>query len=118
MIAATEAILTTGLAAVGLAGSLGYIALASRRKIPPDAAGSAGEDRPWRVWGAVVCGLISVLFYVGLNHVNPHARPRTFLLLWAVVVLLVLTLCVLAGVDIVHTRRRLRERGRRSDPRA
>jgi cobalamin synthase len=102
-------ILTTALSAGGLAGSVGYLWRQSASGRDPARSSSLGGKRPWRRWGAVICAVVSVLFYVGLHHLDPAERPGTYLLVWIVILLLVLCLCVLALVDMLCTRRLTRE---------
>ena len=105
--------LSSGVCVVGLGTSLWYL-WASRPGQVQRSSPLAGK-RPWRRWGAAVCGLVSVLFYVGLHHLDPARRPRTFLAVWIVILLLVICLCVLALVDILYTRRLLRKTLRRPE---
>ena len=101
-------ILSTGLSVVGLIGSVWYLWLYLRRRRSPGRSPLEGS-RPWRPVGAVLCAVVSVLFYVALHYIDPARRPGLFLALWAIVLLLLLCLCVMAVVDILYTRRLVRQ---------
>ena len=63
------------------------------------------QDRPWRRLGAAICGLVSVMFFVGVNFLDSKREPVTYLVFWIVVFLLILWLCLLVGIDILRTQR-------------
>jgi hypothetical protein len=107
-------ILSYGLSLAGLLGSVTYLYLyrrrrQSRRRLPLEG------HRPWRPVGALLCAGVSVLFYVGLHYVSAAERPGLYLLLWGVILLMLACLCLLAIVDVLYTRRLLREMRGRSD---
>jgi len=108
-------LLSTGLCAAGFLGSAAYIAYSYWTRHRSGAAGGElSGDRPWRRRGAAVCALVCVLFHLGLHHVDPARRPRLFLALWIVVLLLVGWLCLLALADMVYTRKQTQQALRRS----
>ena len=63
------------------------------------------QDRPWRRLGAAICGLVSVMFFVGVNFLDSKREPVTYLVFWGVVFLLIFWLCLLVGIDILRTQR-------------
>lgn len=65
---------------------------------------SIGGYRPWRRVGAAICLLIAVMYIVGISRLNAEASPRTFILYWITILLLVLWLCALALKDLLYTR--------------
>ena len=68
-------------------------------------AGRGTQDRPWRVQGAAICLLLSVMFFLGVNCLDGRRNPRAFILFWLTMLVLVFWACVLAWVDIRRTRR-------------
>ena len=107
-------ILSCGLSLVGLIGSVGYLWWHYRQKRRAPRSPLAGH-RPWRPVGAVLCAVVSALFYVGLHHLDATRRPGLFLAWWAVILLLLAALCVMAVVDVLYTRRLIRPVPRRPD---
>ncbi len=101
-------LLSTGLSLAGLAGSIVYLWLHLRRDPSAD-GGVLGGPRPWRPVGAVMCGLVSILFFVGLHYVNPVDSARLYLALWSAVLLLLLGIVGMAGIDLLYTRRVVRQ---------
>ena len=107
-------ILSCGLSLGGLIGSVGYLWWHYRQKRRAPRSPLAGH-RPWRPAGAVLCAVVSVLFYVGLHYVDADRRPGLYLALWGMVLLMLACLCLMAIVDVLYTRRLLRDTLRRSD---
>jgi hypothetical protein len=99
---------TTGLCAIGFAVSVCYI-WASYRRSSGENPSATSVTRPWRRRGAIICAVVSVLFYLGMHHVSPYRWPRVYIVLWIVVLLLVLWLCIIAAADMLYTRRITRE---------
>lgn len=100
-------ILTIGLSVAGLLTSIVYLIVNFRRR--PTARSTLTGQRPWRPAGAVLCAVVSILVYVGFHHVDPTQHPVAFLLIWAVVLLLLLCICLMAIIDLLYTRRLLRQ---------
>jgi peptidoglycan biosynthesis protein MviN/MurJ (putative lipid II flippase) len=101
-------ILSYGLSVAGLLGSGAYLWFYLRRGTPRERKPLEGH-RPWRPVGALLCAAISVLFYAGLHVVSAEQRPGLYLLVWALILLMLAGVCVLAIVDMLYTRRLLRE---------
>jgi len=59
--------------------------------------------------GLAVMGLVGVMFCLGLAFLDPQAAPRSFLLFWLVVSILLLWLCWLAVSDVLMTWRLKRQ---------
>ena len=96
----------------GLLVSIGYLLRAGRRRHGSGPNGVAADpnpflvqDRPWRRLGAAICGLVSVMFFVGVNFLDSKREPVTYLVFWIVVFLLIVWLCLLVGIDILRTQR-------------
>ena len=73
-----------------------------------------GNQEGWTMHAAksglrITALTFSVLFYLGMHHVNPSRWPRVYIILWIVVLLLVLWLCIIAAADMLYTRRITRE---------
>ena len=109
MTGVTEDIMATVLPVLGLGSSCWYLWRGWGRARSGAGGSPLDGPRPWRRWGAMLCAAISVLIYVGMRQIDPGHRPRAFVILWAVVVLLVFGVCVLAGVDMFFTRRWTRQ---------
>lgn len=63
-----------------------------------------------RTLGMTMMAVISVVFFIGANFVNPAPRPYVSLLFWVVLLILLAWLCVLALMDLADVgrlRRRL-----------
>lgn len=54
--------------------------------------------------------LLATLFYVGFAGVNPDRRPRTFVVVWMAVFVLLGVVVLLAGIDMRMTARLRRQR--------
>lgn len=96
----------------GLLVSIGYLLRARRgradhgyRRIGAESNPFLIQDRPWRRLGAAICGLVSVMFFVGVNFLDSNREPVTFVVYWIVELLLIVWLCLLVGIDIVRTQR-------------
>lgn len=96
----------------GLVVSIWYLLRArrSRHDLRPNRAAADPnpflvQDRPWRRLGAAICGLVSVMFFVGVNLLDSKREPVTYLVFWVVVFLLIIWLCLLVGIDILRTQR-------------
>ena len=59
--------------------------------------------------GLAVMGLVAVMFCLGLALLDPQAAPRSFLLFWLAVSILLLWLCWLAVSDVLTTWRLKRQ---------
>ncbi len=65
-----------------------------------------------RTLGMSMMAVISVVFFIGANFVNPTPHPHASLLFWVVLLILLVWLCVLAMMDLAEVgrlRRRLIE---------
>ena len=109
MTGVTEDIMATALPVLGLGSSCWYLWRSWGRARSGAAGSPLDAPRPWRRWGAMLCAAISALIYVGMRQVDPGHRPRAFVVLWAVVLLLVFCVCILAGVDMFFPRRWTRQ---------
>ncbi len=96
----------------GLLVSIGYLLRARRcrhgdgpNRVAADPNPFLVQDRPWRRLGAAICGLVSVMFFVGFNFLDSKREPVTYLVFWIVVFLLIVWLCLLVGIDILRTQR-------------
>jgi len=58
-----------------------------------------------RSLGMAMMAVISVVFFVGANYMNPRLHPDLALLFWIVLLLLLVWLCVLAMIDLAEVRR-------------
>jgi hypothetical protein len=85
-----------------------YLGWYRRRQRSPRPSPLEGS-RPWRPAGAVLCAAVSILFYVGLHHLDPTQSPGWFLLLWVVVLLLLASLITMVLVDLRYTRQLVRQ---------
>lgn len=65
--------------------------------------------RPWRLQGAVICLLLSVMFVLGVALVDIPDHPRAYAAYWLIILVLVVWLCVLAVRDLAFTRQLLIE---------
>ncbi len=105
--------LVSGLfSAVGLLGAGWYIrrSLHRRRAMSGDAGDGASTadallDRPARRFGAAIVGLLSIMFFFGVNFLDADSAPMVYILYWCVMSALVLWLCGLALADMLHTRK-------------
>lgn len=59
--------------------------------------------------GLAVMGLVGTMFCLGLAILDPQAAPRSFLLFWLIVSVLLLWLCWLALSDVLMTWRLKRQ---------
>jgi hypothetical protein len=59
--------------------------------------------------GLAVMGLVAAMFCLGLAFLDPQAAPRSFLLFWLVVSILLVWLCWLAVSDVLMTWRLKRQ---------
>ncbi len=100
---------TTVLCAAGFLLSMGYLILSFRRGSDGAAASPLSSHRPWRRLGAAICALVSVMFYAGIHHLDPARFPRVFIFYWIIILLLVVWLCGLALVDMLYTRKLMRQ---------
>jgi CDP-diglyceride synthetase len=55
--------------------------------------------------GMAIMALISVVFFVGSNYLNPRPHPHMALLFWLVLLALLIWLCALALIDLAEVRR-------------
>ncbi len=111
--------LLTGLVSgLGLVVSGGYfVFLLTRRDDSAERAlwarleppGTYERRRRRRTLGMAMMALISVVFFLGANYMNPEPHPRLALLFWVVLLTLLMWLCVLAMIDLADARR-LRQR--------
>jgi len=62
-----------------------------------------------RTLGMAIMALISVVFFLGANYIDPRPHPNLSLLFWIVLLVMLVWLCVLALVDLAEVRR-LRKR--------
>ncbi len=101
---------------VGLLGAVWYIRQSLRRRRAirlrdGDAGASAAMfvDRPGRRLAAAIVGLVSVMFFCGVNFLDAKAAPLTYMVFWCVMAVMLLWLCGLALADMLHTRRLVRQ---------
>jgi len=79
------------------------------------------DDRPWRRVGAAVCLLLGVVFPLGIYHQDSFRSPHAFVAFWAIIIVVVSWLFVLAIRDLAHRRHLLqsrrsgRKRGRKGE---
>lgn len=58
-----------------------------------------------RLQASVMLGVVAVAMIVGTGFISSDDRPKTFLVLWSGVLLTVLWVVLLAGADLIATRR-------------
>lgn len=68
------------------------------------------DDRPWRRVGAGVCLVLGIVFPLGIYRQDSFRSPHVFLAFWAIIIVLVFWLFVLAMRDLAHTRHLLQSR--------
>lgn len=72
-------------------------------------------DRPWRKLGTAICGVLAMMYVLGVTCLDSRRTPELYLLYWFVMLMLIVWLLVLAFKDVRFTRRLVQEhRGRQS----
>jgi hypothetical protein len=112
---------------LGLLGSVWYIIYwysgGKRRRA---ACGSQQQDdlndvipdfdhRPWRPVGAMLCGLISVGCFIGINYDGMNQSPIAFIAFWILILIMLVWLFWLAARDMLYTRSRAMELAKQKD---
>ena len=58
-----------------------------------------------RALSMAIMALISVVFFIGANYLDPKPHPHVALLFWVVLLILLIWLCALAMIDLAEIRK-------------